>query len=175
MWLLEFAISKPIRRTIMIEIAKFDSLLWARQWWPWIWEREWKRHSDHLRDGSGVPPELLTTDLDDEILDDTYYPSQSNSVPSSDDPSMDYSPDISLQQSSTVSSQNEVSETQSGTESTSRYSTRICKPPNHYSWILVVCVSLEGGNVVYCNFVLCSGCGYVIALCCAHARCTLVL
>ena len=31
---------------------------------------KWKRHSDHLRDGSGVPPELLTTDLNDEILDD---------------------------------------------------------------------------------------------------------
>ena len=91
---------------------------------------KWKRHSDHLRDGSGVPPELLTTDLD-EILDDTYYPSQSNSGPSND-PSMDHSPDISLQQS-TVSSQNEVSGTQSGTESMSRYPTRICKPPNRHS------------------------------------------
>ena len=29
--------------------------------------------------------------------------------------------------------------------------------------------------VVYCNFTLCSGCGYVIALRCAHACCTLVL
>ena len=33
---------------------------------------KWKRHSDHFHDGSGVPQELLTTDLDDEILDDTY-------------------------------------------------------------------------------------------------------
>ena len=55
-----------------------------------------------------MPPELLTTDLGDEILDDTYYP---NSVPSSNDSSMDHSPDISLQQSLTVSSQNEGSET----------------------------------------------------------------
>ena len=94
---------------------------------------KWKRHSDHLRDGSGVPPELLTTDLNDEILDDTCYPSQPNSVPSSNDSSMDHSPDISLQQSSTVSSQNKVSETQSGTEPTSRYPTRIRKPPNRYS------------------------------------------
>ena len=91
---------------------------------------KWKRHSDHLRDGSGVPPELLTTDLNDEILDDTYYP---NSVPLSNDSSIDHSPDISLQQSSTVFSQNKVSETQSGTESTSRYPTRIRKPPNCYS------------------------------------------
>ena len=91
---------------------------------------KWKRHSDHLRDGSGVPPELLTTDLNDEILDDTYYP---NSVPSSNDSSMDHSPDISLQQSSTIFSQNKVSETQSGTESTSHYPTRIRKPPNRCS------------------------------------------
>ena len=90
---------------------------------------KWKRHSDHLRDGSGVPPELLTTDLNDEILDDTYYP---NSVPSSNDSSMDHSPDISLQQSSTISSQNKVRETQSGTE-LSHYPTCICKPPNRYS------------------------------------------
>ena len=53
-------------------------------------------------DGSGVPPELLTTNLNEEILDDTYYPPQSNSVPTSNDSSMDHSPDISLQQSSTV-------------------------------------------------------------------------
>ena len=94
---------------------------------------KWKRHSDHLRDDSGVPPELLTTDLNEEILDDTYHPPQSNSVPTSDDSSMDHSPDISLQQSLIVSSQNEVRETQSGTESTSRYPTRIRKPPNRYS------------------------------------------
>ena len=94
---------------------------------------KWKRHSDHLRDGSGVPPELLTTDLNEENLDDTYYPPQSNSVPTSNDSSMDHSPDISLQQSSTVSSQNKVRETQSGTESTSLHPTRIRKPPNRYS------------------------------------------
>ena len=80
---------------------------------------KWKRHSDHLCDGSGVQPELLTTDLNDEILDDTHYPPQSNSVSTSNGSSMDHSPDISLQQSSTVSSQNEVRETQSGTESLS--------------------------------------------------------
>ena len=71
---------------------------------------KWKRHSDHLCDGSGVPLELLTTDLNEEILDDTYYPHQSNSVPRSNDSSMDHSPDISLQQSSTVPPRSERSE-----------------------------------------------------------------
>ena len=34
---------------------------------------------DHLRDGSGVPPDLLDPDLNEDISDDTYYPSQPTS------------------------------------------------------------------------------------------------
>ena len=80
-----------------------------------------------------MPPELLTTDLDDEILDDTFYSSQSNSGPSSDVLFTDHSPDISLPQSSTVSSQNKVSEPQSGIELMSLYPTCIRRPLNRYS------------------------------------------
>ena len=94
---------------------------------------KWKRHIDHLRDGSGEPPDLLDPDLNEDISDDTYYPSQPNSGSPSDDQSMDHTPDISSQQSSTVPSQNESSETRSGTELMSRYPTRIRKPPNHYN------------------------------------------
>ena len=68
----------------------------------------WKRHTDHLRNGSGVPPDLQATNLDEEILDDTYYPYLPDTGSLSDDQSMDYSPDISSQQSSTVSSQNKL-------------------------------------------------------------------
>ena len=63
---------------------------------------KWKRHSDHLHDGSGVPTDLQVTDLDEEISDDTYCPSPPNSSSPSDDQSVDHSPDISSQQSSTV-------------------------------------------------------------------------
>ena len=61
---------------------------------------KWKRHIDHLRDGSGVPPDLLDPDLNEDISDDTYCPSQPNSGSPSDDQSMDHTPDISSQQSS---------------------------------------------------------------------------
>ena len=85
---------------------------------------------DHLCDGSEVPPDMLATDLDEEISDDTYYsyqPDDSGSL--SDDQFMDHLPDISLQPSSTVSSQNKSGETQTGTESLSHYPTHIQKPP----------------------------------------------
>ena len=95
---------------------------------------------DHLCDGSGVPPDMLATDLDEEISDDTYYsyqPDDSGSL--SDDQFMDHSPDISLQPSSTVSSQNGSGETRTGTESLSHYLTRIRKPPTEPSapWLPV--------------------------------------
>ena len=55
---------------------------------------KWKRHSDYLRDGSAVPTDLQVTDLDEEISDDTYYPSPPNSGSPSKNQSMDHSPDI---------------------------------------------------------------------------------
>ena len=91
----QFAVGRTVMALNMREGLKWRPGVVVEQLGPLTYLVEvqgglkWKRHSDHLRDGSGVPTELLNADLDDEILDDTYYPPQSNSVPTSNDSSMD--------------------------------------------------------------------------------------
>ena len=86
------------------------------KFYPGLLQKQQKEPQFNLRDGSGVPSDLPVTDLNEEISYDIYYPSLPNSGSLSDDQSMDHSLDNLSQQSSTVSPQNELSETRTGTE-----------------------------------------------------------
>ena len=87
----EFAVGQTVMALNMREGSKWRPGVVVEQLGPLTYLVEvqggfkWKRHSDHLCDGSGVPPALQVTNSDEDISDDTYYPSPQNSVSLSDD------------------------------------------------------------------------------------------